>query len=250
MDELLFEQSDSLGVNKSTYKTYLRAVPHLNMFTANGIEITAKRFDVPIQNIYEEINLIKAERAVPVPKIPKKKPAKKHVKKTYIEYDEAFLLSAERNGLRALNQLALAAKRRNTESKFWEYLKIQAYTDGNTNDLTKCIIEFIRLNGYQAERISTTGRVIDKRTYSKDDFGNTKVIGSTKWIKSSGTLGSADISATIRGLSVKIEVKFGKDVMSKDQELYKCEIEQASGIYVIAKTFQEFYEWYKSKFGE
>ena len=58
------------------------------------------------------------------------------------------------------------------------------------------------------------------------------------------TKGSADISATIQGKSIKIEIKWGKDRQSPAQAKYQAEIEKAGGIYLIIHTFDEFYEWY------
>ena len=52
------------------------------------------------------------------------------------------------------------------------------------------------------------------------------------------------------GLSLKIEIKFGKDRMSQAQGRYKQEIEKTGGRYMIAKDFDsfliEFRELYKS----
>lgn len=125
------------------------------------------------------------------------------------------------------------------------------FTDKNTNGLTKCIISFINLSGYQAERINSEGRLIDTRESYKDILGNTKTIGSVKRIKSSTQKGTADISATIKGLSVKVEVKcfYTKDRQRPDQKEYQKKIEQAGGIYFIAHSFPQFYEWYLMKFG-
>lgn len=125
------------------------------------------------------------------------------------------------------------------------------FTDRNTNGLTKCIISFINLSGYQAERISSEGRLIDTRETYKDVLGNTRTIGSVKRIKSSNQKGTADISATIKGLSVKVEVKciYTKDKQRLEQKEYQKKIEQAGGIYFIAHTFPQFYEWYLMKFG-
>ncbi|MDQ3022683.1 MAG: hypothetical protein M3R36_19280, partial [Bacteroidota bacterium] len=85
------------------------------------------------------------------------------------------------------------------------------YSHKTANGLTKCIIDFINLNNGQAERINNTGRQIDNRQTVQDVLGSTRTIGSTKWIKGTGTNGTADISATIKGRSVKVEVKIGTD---------------------------------------
>ena len=62
------------------------------------------------------------------------------------------------------------------------------------------------------------------------------------------TKGSADISATIQGKSVKIEIKWGNDRQSPAQVKYQSEIEKAGGIYVIVHTYDQFYGWYTATF--
>jgi hypothetical protein len=131
-----------------------------------------------------------------------------------------------------------------------DYVKtVPSYTDKTANGLTKMIIHFIRLNGGQAERINCTGRIIDNRQTVADVMGNVRTIGSIKYGKTAGTRGTADISATIKGRSVKIEVKIGRDKQSSYQKQYQKNIEAAGGIYVIARDFTGFYEWYILKFG-
>jgi hypothetical protein len=39
-------------------------------------------------------------------------------------------------------------------------------------------------------------------------------------------------------------VKYGKDRQSNDQKKYEQEVTKAGGIYLIAKTFDGFIEWY------
>jgi hypothetical protein len=116
------------------------------------------------------------------------------------------------------------------------------YTDKDANGLTKCIADYIRMTGGQAERISVTGRRIDNTKVVTDALGRKQRIGSTKWIKSNMRKGSADISATINGRAVKIEVKIGKDRQSQAQREYQAQIERAGGIYFIAKSFDDFLE--------
>ena len=125
-----------------------------------------------------------------------------------------------------------------------EYIVRTKFTDKTANGLTKAIVKWINLNGYQAERISTSGRWVDNSKVVTDVLGNQKKIGSGKYIKGSGTKGSADISATIKGKSIKIEVKIGKDKQSEAQVEYQKAIERAGGIYFIAKDFDSFYEFY------
>jgi hypothetical protein len=118
------------------------------------------------------------------------------------------------------------------------------YSDKSANGLTRCVIDWLQLNGWQAERINTMGRPIDNRKQVTDVIGRTKTIGSMTWGKSTATRGSADISATIMGRSVKIEIKYGKDRQSADQKKYQNMIERSGGVYIIVKTFDQFYTWY------
>jgi hypothetical protein len=117
------------------------------------------------------------------------------------------------------------------------YFVKKKWDDKTANGLTKAITSFIQFNGYQAERINTMGVAREnKRT-------DGKVIGVT-WTKGTTTAGSADISATIRGRSVKIEVKVGKDRQSEAQKRYQESIERAGGVYMIARDFDSFVEWF------
>jgi hypothetical protein len=117
------------------------------------------------------------------------------------------------------------------------YFVKKKWDDKTANGLTKAITSFIQFNGYQAERINTMGVAREnKRT-------DGKVIGVT-WTKGTTTAGSADISATIRGRSVKIEVKIGKDRQSDAQKRYQESIERAGGVYMIARDFDTFVEWF------
>lgn len=128
------------------------------------------------------------------------------------------------------------------------YLTINGYRDDTANGLTKCIISFIQLMGGQAERISTTGRPIDRTKTYIDVIGRKCTIGRLEWIPGTSTKGSADISATIAGRSVKIEVKIGRDRQSQAQKDYQSDITKAGGVYFIAQNFEEFLTWYNLNF--
>lgn len=119
--------------------------------------------------------------------------------------------------------------------------KPTAYKDKTANELTKAIIAFFEIQGGIGERINSMGKVIDTRkTYQDPITGQTKVIGSIDWVKGTSTDGTADISATVFGLSVKVEVKIGNDRQSEAQKKYQERIEQAGGIYIIARSFDGF----------
>lgn len=124
------------------------------------------------------------------------------------------------------------------------------YTDKTSNGLTKCVIDYIKLRGYHAERINSTGGLKDNRTTSKDVLGNIRTVGSIEWIKSTTQAGTADVSATIQGRSVKIEIKCkatGDRYQSQAQIEYQKQIENAGGIYIVVRTFDDFYSWFNAK---
>ena len=120
-----------------------------------------------------------------------------------------------------------------------------------TNGLTNCIIKYIELLGWSAERTGNEGRVIDNRKIVTDTVGFQRTIGSVDRIKSSGKKGTSDIKAVIQGRFVAIEIKNAKtrDRMSKVQEQYKQQVERSGGIYHVITDLQSGIEWL-DKFGE
>lgn len=122
---------------------------------------------------------------------------------------------------------------------------IKVPTESSANALTKAVIKWIQLHGGQAERINTMGRMIDTRKVVTNVVGQQAMIGSMKYIPTTGTKGSADISAVINGKAVKIEIKYGKDRQSEAQKIYEYEITKAGGIYLIVRTFDDFVKWWE-----
>lgn len=129
------------------------------------------------------------------------------------------------------------------KDKLWAIPKADTKEVG-ANSLTKLVISFLEFNNCQAERISSTGRYIDGTKQVTDCIGRKRTIGSGKYIKSTSTNGTADISSVIKGRSVKIEIKWNKDKQSDVQKIYQQSIEKAGGIYIIVKTFDDFVNWY------
>lgn len=157
-----------------------------------------------------------------------------------------------RTPLQELNELELRVAREKCHDIPYIYRKPNKVN--NANSLTKAVIKFLTLSGHQAERVSVEGRVIDKRQTYTDVLGHTKTVGTFKRIPSSATRGSADISATIKrngvGMSVKIEIKYGRDVQSDVQKRYQEQIERAGGQYWLVRTFDSFMEQYKKFMSE
>lgn len=152
------------------------------------------------------------------------------------------------NGLKVLNEMYFQSSMdkhpslRNYPESYFAY-KRSEYKDNNANALTKSIIKYLQLRGYQAERISSSGRVVGSTGTRKSAAGYSYRVGSVKYIPGTSTNGTADISAIVEGLSVKIEVKYGKDRQSEAQKQYEKAVKTAGGLYYIAKDFQSFYIW-------
>lgn len=142
--------------------------------------------------------------------------------------------------------MALEANRTRYPAMPDKYRPAFRYSDKSANGLTKCIIDFLRFSGWQAERISVTGRYVDNSKVVTDVLGNQRKVGSGQYIPSSMQRGSADISATIAGRSVKIEVKVGRDRQSEHQKAYQMEVTQAGGSYWLVRSYEGFLLMYHS----
>ena len=149
-----------------------------------------------------------------------------------------------KEAIQHLKSVALVADRKRYPSLPEHARVVHRYNDKSANALTRCIIDYLRFNGCQAERISNMGRPVDGQKRYVDAVGFHRQIGSVTWIPGQGTPGTADISATVAGRSVKIEVKHGKDRQSEAQKAYQKNVESAGGIYFIARSFGEFLIWY------
>lgn len=119
------------------------------------------------------------------------------------------------------------------------------FSDKSEKELERCILYYAELMGFQAEPIKVKPNRVDNRRHYVDSVGYARTIGSITWTKSSMQAGSADMSLTILGRSVKVEIKIGKDTQKKNQKEYQKQIESAGGQYWIVKTFADFYEKYQ-----
>jgi hypothetical protein len=145
--------------------------------------------------------------------------------------------------LKALELEDLRLKYPSLDEKYMAFTK---WSDNSANALTKCVIAYITYKGGQAERISSQGQY---REGAKIQVGTGEIAYHKqlpgKWTPGQSTKGTADISSTIRGRSVKIEIKYGKDVQSQVQKEYQASIERAGGVYIIVRSFDEFVVWYE-----
>ncbi|GAB3953296.1 hypothetical protein GCM10028805_36710 [Spirosoma harenae] len=111
------------------------------------------------------------------------------------------------------------------------------YEDRTANGLTRCILDFIKFSGGFATRIQSQGQYRPgvggrKGTYT---YGTTRK-------------GTADVHAILNGLHLIIEVKVGKDRMSDAQRQTQADIQRAGGHYFVARSFQDFYDWFTANF--
>ena len=129
-----------------------------------------------------------------------------------------------------------------------DYVPVTKFNTKTANGLTKAIVTYINLIGGQAERISTTGRMLDTRKAVTNVLGQRGLIGSQTYIPGTSTKGSADISSIIKSkkgvvIPWKIEVKM-KDKQSENQKIYEEQIKKAGGEYSIVHNWDEFYSKY------
>ncbi len=135
--------------------------------------------------------------------------------------------------LKELERLHFEEKKQKYSNLKEGYLVATKFRDDSTNDLTTSIMAYLKLMNAFGARINTQG------TYDAK-LKRYRYSGSTK--------GMPDISAIVKGRFVGTEVKYGKDTQSDRQKVVQKQIEDAGGLYFIAKDFESFYAWFKEKF--
>ena len=110
------------------------------------------------------------------------------------------------------------------------------YSDKTTNGLTRMILDWFKFQGGIANRINTTGRQIKAKS------------GKQIWIPGTTMKGTSDIAVTYRGQSIAIEVKCSatRDRMRPKQKEYADRFQRAGGLYFVARSWDEFYEWFNT----
>jgi hypothetical protein len=120
-----------------------------------------------------------------------------------------------------------------------ELFPTKLFSEKGANELTKSIEAYIRYHGNYADRINNTG------------IYDTKL---KKFRKSNTRKGIADIMATKKiehqgkffAVTVAIEIKYGTDKLSEYQLRIKDDIERAGGVYIVARTWDQFIiDWNK-----
>ena len=148
--------------------------------------------------------------------------------------------------LQRLTELDLSDQRRRFPNLPETLIIKTKFSDKDTNSLTRSVVRWLELHGAQVERINTTGRYLPGKTISKGFYGNVNMKG--KYIPSTSTSGSADLSSTINGKSIKWEIKckYTKDRVRPKQLEYAESVRNAGGLYFIVTDFENFIEQYNS----
>ena len=111
--------------------------------------------------------------------------------------------------------------------------------------LEKAIVKYLKFLGHSASKVSTQGTWVKgkKGIRMASSLGKAESFDTGRYIPGGGRKGASDISSTVYGISVEIEVKFSKgDRLSKEQIAYSAEIQKAGGFFLVAKNFDEFYD--------
>lgn len=121
----------------------------------------------------------------------------------------------------------------------WKY-KLTMPKVKTANGLTDFICNYLNWCGHRATRVNVMGRMID-RVEVQPSGTRLKV---KKYIPSTTRKGTADISATINGRSVMLEIKVGRDRPSEYQLAEQQRERAAGGVYEFVKTPEEFFMVY------
>lgn len=101
------------------------------------------------------------------------------------------------------------------------------------NALTAAIIKYVELCGACAARVNVMG-IFDQST------GKYRTSGSKKGFEDVDVTYPLYIAGKKIGLKVAVEIKIGKDRQSEHQIMREQEVTKSGGVYIIAKTFDQF----------
>jgi hypothetical protein len=144
--------------------------------------------------------------------------------------------------LKDLTELKFKTDRERYPSMPLHAIARKRFTDSTANGLTTAIIAFCELKDIFAMRTGSEGRYRQGSTV-------VDVIGRTRVMKGSylpgHSVGQGDIQLTLNGKTISVEVKIGKDRQSDKQKEFQSKLQKAGGIYVIVKSWEDFYNCYK-----
>ena len=122
--------------------------------------------------------------------------------------------------------------------------EVKKYSDKTANQLTTSIIAYITFKGGYANRINTQGQARKEKIPLA--FG--RHMDKITFTHSTTNKGTGDIHSIINGRHLTIEVKIGKDTLSKNQIKEQQRITNAGGLYFVAKDMESFVKYYKTTF--
>lgn len=108
-----------------------------------------------------------------------------------------------------------------------QHLAPRKFRDDSANSLTQCITSYAKLCGCFASRLNNTG-----------------IYRNGKYTRSTSRRGLPDVLITRNGQSLFIEVKTGRDRMSKYQEAVRDDQQKSGGLYFVAHDFSSFKQWF------
>lgn len=143
--------------------------------------------------------------------------------------------------LEQLRALDYQQQRRRYPSAPEHAIPRRRFSDRTANGLTTCVIRWLQLHGHKAWRQGSEGRYRPGATIT-DVVGRQRTLKGT-WLPGQNK-GASDVACIINGRFVAIEVKM-KDKQSEAQRRYQEEVESSGGTYLIARTFEEFHNFYQ-----
>lgn len=113
-----------------------------------------------------------------------------------------------------------------------------------SNGMQTAIVNYLNWMGHRAKRINNMGRLVD----GVDVTESGAKITAKKWIPSAAGRGQSDVSSTLWGKSVQLEIKAGNDKPSADQLKEQAKERKAGGIYEFIFSIEAFFELYDKLF--
>ncbi len=153
----------------------------------------------------------------------------------------------DKSALKFLYELMLAENRKRYPNNPYP-LTPKRFNLRNSADLTKAIIKWIQLHGFQANHLNPKVRLIDNSCTATDVMGLKLRHGSEYRAL---THGSPIISATIHGQSVKLEIRSNSSNYGQYelQKQYRHQVEQSGVLYFIVTSFGQFADWFYTLIG-
>jgi hypothetical protein len=119
-------------------------------------------------------------------------------------------------------------------------LTLSSYSVRSVNDLTKSIIDWLVLNGHQAQRLNNKGEFVKYPMLTKDCMGNAITIRRTLWVEGASRKSNAKIYCRINGIPIMVDIHALHSQASNKYDLKH----RLSVNYWTVKSFDEFMKNY------